>query len=489
MGAELSLFISYRKSDVESAARALYERLVTLLGADRIFLEGEPSHGSRFVLLVLIGPRWLEALHHDPRFGEIADALRNPDAWVVPVLVAEAAMPSPHQLPPALRGLAERQAVRLRLEAFEEDVQRLIEDIRGGTRWSVPVPPTAPSASPTAPPSGGPTPLAVDELAALRGEDVVSDFDRVPDIAEIPVAAEPIAPVDCTVFAPPAVAAGESALVQVFVHGASHDEIVRSRASEFDPAAVRRAVRSLAAYIETGARLTFELGMPGARVDDPAQLLTWNGRPDSVQFGIYVPRECAAKTLIGTVRVAQDGVPLGQIKFTLAIRSERRPEQLAPVGEDRHRYTLAFVSYASEDRPRVLARLQSFDVTGLQYFKDVLDLKPGERWERELYRHIDEADVFLLSWSTAAYESEWVRREANYALERSRDDPDGYPVIWPMIIEGPPVLEPWPELSGLHFNDPLIYVMRPGVPLRARLRRLRVRLGHQAPASIASDEA
>jgi TIR domain len=89
----------------------------------------------------------------------------------------------------------------------------------------------------------------------------------------------------------------------------------------------------------------------------------------------------------------------------------------------------------------------------------VLNLEPGERWERSLYRHIDESDIVLLFWSKAAKKSKWVRKEVRYALERKHGNEFAPPEIGPVLIEGPPVPRPWKELAYLHFNDPRIYLM------------------------------
>jgi hypothetical protein len=101
----------------------------------------------------------------------------------------------------------------------------------------------------------------------------------------------------------------------------------------------------------------------------------------------------------------------------------------------------------------MLARLR------IEYFQDLLSLEPGVRWERELYRHIDRSDLFLLFWSTAARESEWVRKEILYALQRKQSDDFAPPEIVPVPIEGPPPVPPPEELAHLHFNDSLLYVM------------------------------
>ena len=96
---------------------------------------------------------------------------------------------------------------------------------------------------------------------------------------------------------------------------------------------------------------------------------------------------------------------------------------------------------------------------GIQFFQDVLDLQPGQRWSSELQRHIEECDLFLLFWSRAARDSEWVLREADYALERQGRDAEGLPAIIPVIVEGPPVIPPPERLAHLHFNDRLLYFM------------------------------
>ena len=98
---------------------------------------------------------------------------------------------------------------------------------------------------------------------------------------------------------------------------------------------------------------------------------------------------------------------------------------------------------------------------GVSYFQDLLNLEPGDRWERKLYRHIDECDLFLLFWSTNAKESKWVLEEARYAIKRKGDNEFAPPKIFPVIIEGPPVPEPPKELAHLHFRDYLIYFMIP----------------------------
>jgi hypothetical protein len=60
--------------------------------------------------------------------------------------------------------------------------------------------------------------------------------------------------------------------------------------------------------------------------------------------------------------------------------------------------------------------VQAFKIAGMSVFQDILDLGPGERWEKALYGEIDRCDVFLLFWSRAAAASEWVSKEIDCSL-------------------------------------------------------------------------
>lgn len=122
-------------------------------------------------------------------------------------------------------------------------------------------------------------------------------------------------------------------------------------------------------------------------------------------------------------------------------------------------YKKAFISYASPDRKEVLKRVQMLELSGIKFFQDLLSLNPGERWERALYREIDGSDVFFLFWSSDAKKSEWVMKEVDYALKRKGNSDFAPPEIIPVIIEGPPLVSPPPELAHLQFNDHLIYFM------------------------------
>ena len=208
---------------------------------------------------------------------------------------------------------------------------------------------------------------------------------------------------------------------------------------------------------------------PAPVIDDPIQELIWQGQPESVQFGVTVPASLQPINVIGTVTVSCESVPVGHVKFKVrVVIAALQTSNPKPLGEDARCYQMAFVSYASADRDKVLTRVQMLNAVGIRYIQDVLNLDPGDRWERQIYRRIDECDLFLLFWSSAARESEWVLKEVRYALDRKGGDELRPLEICPVILEGPPLVPPPPELAHLHFNDRLLYLM----PRATRRRRL-----------------
>ncbi len=287
-------------------------------------------------------------------------------------------------------------------------------------------------------------------------EEMMAGADAPDDAAEAAALDE----VSGTVYAPSQAAPGGSFLVQVFAHLPGAADTLDELAKEVDEDAKRRGMpQALDRKIRRGSELVFCLAMRGLEIDDPTQRLVWRGETDSVQFGVTVPESFKPGTVVGTVTVAYESVPIGHLKFTVKVGAapvaDAAAKEDAPAGK-LVRYKHAFISYASRDRQEVLKRVQMLRLAKIEFFQDLLDLEPGEEWEPLLYQYIDKSDVFYLFWSSAALNSEWVKKEVLHALERKVSG-EGEPEIVPVIIEGPPPVKPWPELSTLHFNDKFIY--------------------------------
>jgi len=141
------VFISYRRSDTQMAAGRLRESLLRRFGDAAIFRDKDSiPAGTDWVdairssvkedalVLALIGPGWLEASDASGR-----RRLDDPEDWnrieieqslqlarlVVPVLVDNAQAPAAAQLPESLKALARTNAIRLRDDDWDSDVDKI----------------------------------------------------------------------------------------------------------------------------------------------------------------------------------------------------------------------------------------------------------------------------------------------------------------------------------------------------------------------------
>ncbi len=151
-----AIFISYRRDDSEGEAGRLFSDLSRVFGTENVFIDIadirpgadfrqaiESSVASCGVLLAIIGPIWVTLSDsngvrrldapNDFVALEIANALAR-DIPVIPVLVHDARMPQPGQLPDALKLLAFRNSVELSHTRWNSDVQLLIEALKSYVR-------------------------------------------------------------------------------------------------------------------------------------------------------------------------------------------------------------------------------------------------------------------------------------------------------------------------------------------------------------------
>jgi hypothetical protein len=275
-----------------------------------------------------------------------------------------------------------------------------------------------------------------------------------------PAQAPPAAPredVECTLFAPAKVTAGNAYIIQVWLHRPEQLSEVTRKAQVVRADAERRGTKEIPDGLALGNRLRFSLEAGRFAVESLYGMeMAWDGNPVVAHFMVEIPDGRASRIAARVILILED-VPVASLRFMLSVEAETPSAQApAPAAQTFTPYRKAYVSYASEDRLAVLTRVQALRVAGISVSMDLLSIEPGERWEKELFRLIDEADVFYLFWSEAAARSEWVEREVRYALERKQQSADGRPEIVPVVMSVPP--PPPPDyLSDIHFNDPLLY--------------------------------
>jgi hypothetical protein len=145
------IFISYRRQDSGANAIAIGQYLENEFGRENVFIDIDMHAGAKFpmvleqrlaecmVMLVLIGPEWLNARDEQGHRRlddsddwvrlEIAHALKR-DITVIPVLVNGAELPRKAELPGEILGLLDHQAASVTMAGFRDEMSGLVYDIR-----------------------------------------------------------------------------------------------------------------------------------------------------------------------------------------------------------------------------------------------------------------------------------------------------------------------------------------------------------------------
>ncbi|MGC2502490.1 MAG: toll/interleukin-1 receptor domain-containing protein, partial [Silvibacterium sp.] len=147
-----AIFISYRRDDAEGEAGRLFDDLVRAYGDDSVFMDvAGIAPGTDFrkaiddnvatcgVFLAVMGPNWANVTNPDGgrRLDDANDFVRlevgsalTRNIAVIPVLVHDARMPRPEQLPEGIRNLAFRNSVEISHARWNSDVQLLIAALK-----------------------------------------------------------------------------------------------------------------------------------------------------------------------------------------------------------------------------------------------------------------------------------------------------------------------------------------------------------------------
>ncbi len=145
------IFISYRRDDSAASAIGIGQYLEHEFGGKNVFIDVDMRAGAKFpqvlearlaeckVMLVLIGPGWLDARDEQGHRRldspddwvrlEIAHALKR-NITVIPVQINRAALPARAALPEDIRGLLDHQSTSVTNASFRHDMAGLVRDIR-----------------------------------------------------------------------------------------------------------------------------------------------------------------------------------------------------------------------------------------------------------------------------------------------------------------------------------------------------------------------
>ena len=110
-----------------------------------------------------------------------------------------------------------------------------------------------------------------------------------------------------------------------------------------------------------------------------------------------------------------------------------------------------FISYASEDRTRVESLYEALKKRGHKPWMDKKDLLPGQEWESEIRRIIEESDFFIACMSKKSITKRgFVQKEIRFALDVLGTIPQGQIYFIPVRLEPCNIPQP---LTALHWID------------------------------------
>lgn len=256
-----------------------------------------------------------------------------------------------------------------------------------------------------------------------------------------------------TAFHPRVVPTARWSTLLVYAYIESALEAIRADAAKFKdelgPVPIEANVWA-SQPVTRGTQFTIVPTCQGIIFNPERAPFTWIEDWHQAKFSFWADKRLAGTTANGEITIYAGPLMIASLKISLRFAEQ----STAPTDGDirnsaevsAYLYKRIFASYSHSDTPVVLACRNVFKAIGFESLIDIDTLRSGQRWNAELMKLIETADLFQLFWSINASQSPYVRQEWQYALQRSKDEGFIRPVYWEKPLVSPPG-----ELSHLHF--------------------------------------
>ncbi len=260
---------------------------------------------------------------------------------------------------------------------------------------------------------------------------------------------------DAMAFAPCKLRRETGELVRVSVFQAGDKAKVMKNIRLADPRARQAGAAQTLGAVARGATVSALIQVRGGECDTQRIDAAWTGEPLDFDFLVEADSNPAVSQAVIKFRLLVDGAQVGTIVFVRPLsraRKSRAPSKINST-EKLQRVKRVFLSYSSADRAIVSVIAGAYGRAGIPCFFDRTSLRSGEEWSPRLLKEIGRSDLFHLCWSKQSAVSDWVEREANFALMRRRKSWSRRPDITIQMLDGPPWAPHPPSLDALNFDD------------------------------------
>lgn len=241
-----------------------------------------------------------------------------------------------------------------------------------------------------------------------------------------------------------------SLLVYAFVPSAL--EAVRRDVEHFraEIGDVRETKKTVATYLAHGTEITLVPSCEGVTFNPERFSFKWLEDKHRAQFRMQADTSLVDMAGNGLVTIYVGPVIVGTLKMAMLF-SETEAD-ISFVGSEEttgrmYRQDEIFISYSHRDTAVIRNCQRAYEALGFNLLIDSETLRSGQKWNDELMRMIERADIFQLFWSENSSNSKYCKQEWEHALNLNKGEGFIRPVYWKEPIPMPPA-----ELGDLHFD-------------------------------------
>lgn len=255
-------------------------------------------------------------------------------------------------------------------------------------------------------------------------------------------------------YHPRAVDVGEWHRLLVYAHLQEAIDAVKTDAGQvlgLKAGDYRQAEAKATTKIVPGTEITLVPQGDGLQFKPEQATIAWSGSWQRADFEMMATEKRAGHVATGSIACYVGPLLIAEIRLPVVVKQpgeEAPPEAAGQEMQTAKMYQAVFASYSHADTQVVEAVETACKALGMDYLRDVMTLKSGQKWSDRLLKMIEEADIFQLFWSSSSSKSPYVEQEWQYALRLAGEK--GPAFIRPVYWEKPMPRVPR-ELGEIHF--------------------------------------